>query len=198
MTITKNYDAIWRHDDVIKRKQFPRYWPFVRGIHRSPVNSQHKGQWRRALMFSLICTWIHGWVNNGEAGDLRRHRAHYDVTVMVAIWLSQHQWISPTEEFSKWLITHLSLDKMATISQTIFLDAFSWMKSFVFWSKFHRSLFLRVQFTITQHWFIVVVIDIKQVHMHLLVLAWVVVDKYLYFNSKVTEVYSWCLHPHGI
>ena len=34
------------------------------------------------LMFSLICTRINGWVNNGEAGDLRRHRAHYDVTVM--------------------------------------------------------------------------------------------------------------------
>ena len=33
-------------------------------------------------MFSLICTRINGWVNNGEAGDLRRHRAHYDVTVM--------------------------------------------------------------------------------------------------------------------
>ena len=70
------------HDDVIKWKHFQRYWPFVRGIHRSPVNSSHKGQWRRALMFSLICTRINGWVNNGEAGDLRRYRAHYDVTVM--------------------------------------------------------------------------------------------------------------------
>ena len=70
------------HDDVIKWKHFPRYWPFVRGIHRSPVNSPHKGQWRGALMFSLICAWINGWVNNREAGDLRRHRAHYDVTVM--------------------------------------------------------------------------------------------------------------------
>ena len=38
--------------------------------------------WRGALMFSLICTRINGWVNNGEAGDLRRHRAYYDVTVM--------------------------------------------------------------------------------------------------------------------
>ena len=43
------------HDDVIKWKHFPRYWPFVRGIHRSPGNSPHKGQWRGALMFSLIC-----------------------------------------------------------------------------------------------------------------------------------------------
>ena len=43
------------HDDVIKWKHFPHYWPFVRGIHRSPVNSPHKGQWRGALMFSLMC-----------------------------------------------------------------------------------------------------------------------------------------------
>ena len=41
------------HDDVIKWKHFPRNWPFVRGIHRSPVNSPHKGQWRVALMFSF-------------------------------------------------------------------------------------------------------------------------------------------------
>ena len=36
----------------------------------------------RALMFSLICARINGWVNNSEAGDLRRHHAHYDVIVM--------------------------------------------------------------------------------------------------------------------
>ena len=70
------------HDDVIKWNHFPRYWPFVRRIHRSPVNSPHKGQWRGALMFSLICVWINGWVNNREAGDLRRYREHYDVTLM--------------------------------------------------------------------------------------------------------------------
>ena len=70
------------HDDVIKWKHFPRYWPFVRGIHRSPVSSPRKGQWRGALMFSLICAWINGWINNREAGDLRRHRAHYDVIVI--------------------------------------------------------------------------------------------------------------------
>ena len=52
------------------------------GNSPDPVNSPHKGQWRRALMFSFICAWINNWANNGEAGDLRRHRGHYDVGVM--------------------------------------------------------------------------------------------------------------------
>ena len=47
------------------------------------ANSLHKGQLHEALMFSLICVWINGYVHNCEASDLRRHRAHYDVT---AIW----------------------------------------------------------------------------------------------------------------
>ena len=70
------------YDDVIKWKPLLRYWPFLRGIHRSPVNSPNKGQWRGALMFSLICAWINDWINNWEAGDLKRHHAHYDVIVM--------------------------------------------------------------------------------------------------------------------
>ena len=75
------------HDDVIKWRHFPRYWPFVRGIHRSPVNSPHKGKRRGALMFYLICVWINGWVNNPEVGDLIHHRAHYDVIVMVLCYV---------------------------------------------------------------------------------------------------------------
>ena len=68
------------HDNVIKWKHFPRYWPFVRGIHRSPVNSPHKGQWRGALMFSLICSlnkrfskqsW--GWWFETPSRSLWRH-----------------------------------------------------------------------------------------------------------------------------
>ena len=88
-----------KNDDVIKWKHFPRYWPFVRGIHQSPVNSPHKGQWRGALMFSMICSLtclINGWVNNREAGDLRRHLAHYDVIVMctVTIYMYLQWWYS--------------------------------------------------------------------------------------------------------
>ena len=83
LILGQSHDQYSAHDDVIKWKHFPRYWLFVRGIHRSPVNSPHKGQWRGALMFSLICARINGWVNKREAGDLRRHHAHYDVIVML-------------------------------------------------------------------------------------------------------------------
>ena len=70
------------NDDIIKWKHFPPYWPFVQGIHWSPVNSPHKGQRRGASMFPLICVWINGWVNNREARDLRCHHTHYDVIAM--------------------------------------------------------------------------------------------------------------------
>ena len=84
-------------------KIFKRYWPFVWGIHRPLVNSPHKCQWRGALMFSLICACINGWVNNRKAGDLRRHRAHFDVTarnqdihncVLTHVWnAGKHKWL---------------------------------------------------------------------------------------------------------
>ena len=73
----------WYHDDVLKWKYFPRYWPIEMEIHRWPVDSPRKAQWRGALVFSLICTPTNGWANNGGAGDLRRHHAHYEVTVMI-------------------------------------------------------------------------------------------------------------------
>ena len=69
------------HDDVIKWKLFPRYWPFVRGIHRSTVNSLTKAS--DAELWYFLWSRINGWVNNREAVDLRRHHAHYDVTVML-------------------------------------------------------------------------------------------------------------------
>ena len=72
------------HDDVIKCKPFPCYWPFVRGIHRPPMDLDypHKGQERGSFMLSSICAWSNVWANNRNTVDLRRHRVHYDVTAM--------------------------------------------------------------------------------------------------------------------
>ena len=68
------------HDDVIKWKHFPRYWSFVRGLHRSVVNSPHRYQWSGALTFSLICAlnkrlskqWW-GWWFETPSRSLVRH-----------------------------------------------------------------------------------------------------------------------------
>ena len=77
--LTMLHVMLWlRH----RMETFSALLAFVRGIHRSLVNSPQKGQWRGGLMFSLICAWINGWLNNRDAGDLRRHRAHCDVIVI--------------------------------------------------------------------------------------------------------------------
>ena len=68
----------WRH----RMETFSALLALCAGNSPVPVNSPHKGQWRGALMFSLICAWINDWVNNCEAGDWRRRRGHYDVNVM--------------------------------------------------------------------------------------------------------------------
>ena len=71
-------DTWWRH----QMETFSALLAICAGNSPVPVNSLQKGQWRWALMFSFICVWINDWVNNREAGDLRRHRGHYDVNVM--------------------------------------------------------------------------------------------------------------------
>ena len=68
----------WRH----QMETFSALLAICAGNSPVLVNSTHRGQWRGALVFSLICAWINGWVNNREADDLRRHRGHYDVNIM--------------------------------------------------------------------------------------------------------------------
>ena len=77
----------WRH----QMEPFSALLALCAGNSPVPVNSPHKGQWRGALMFSLICAWINDWVNNREAGDLRRYTGHYDVNVMslMPAWTSR-------------------------------------------------------------------------------------------------------------
>ena len=79
LSITRHQWPWWRH----QMETFSAWLALYAGNSPVPVNSPHKGQWRGALMFSLICVWINGCVNNREAGDLRRNRGHYDVIVML-------------------------------------------------------------------------------------------------------------------
>ena len=89
-------EKYFMRDDVIKWKHVPCNWPFVRGNPRSPVDSLHTGQWTGALMFSFLWARTNGWANNRDAGDLRRHRAHYHITAIVYILLNQVPIMGPS------------------------------------------------------------------------------------------------------
>ena len=132
------------HDDVIKWEHFPRYWPFVREIHWSPVSSPHKGLWRGALMFSLICAWMDDWVSNREAGDLRRPRAHYNVIVMHSNLgliitslsciptLHKHFRIFSCDQAALWMVQSVCLSVCPSVRH-IFLTMFP--------SSYHHDIF---------------------------------------------------------
>ena len=86
----------WRH----KMETFSALLALCAGYSPVPVNSPHKGQWRGALIFSFICAWIYDWVNNREAGDLRRHRGHYDVNAMRWLCLSDRKAMTPCDQYN--------------------------------------------------------------------------------------------------
>ena len=77
----------WRH----QMETFFALLALCAGNSRSTVNSPHKGQWRGALMFSLICASLNDWINTREAGDLRRYRTHYDV-IVISVWVIWYRW----------------------------------------------------------------------------------------------------------
>ena len=80
----------WRH----QMEAFSALLALCEGNPLVTGGSPHKGQWRRALMFSLISAWTNGWTNNRDPGDLRRCPARYDVTVMFSNNLFRLSWSS--------------------------------------------------------------------------------------------------------
>ena len=86
--VVDRHTAWWRH----QMETFSALLALCAGKSPVPVNSPHKGQWRGALMFSVIYAWINDWVNDREAGDLRRQRGHYDVIVMENLNEASHHW----------------------------------------------------------------------------------------------------------
>ena len=76
--------TLWRHEMEIffALLDLCEENPSVTGHH-------HKGQWRKALMFSLVCTWTYDWESTRDVADLRHHRVHYGVTVMILAWWQQ-------------------------------------------------------------------------------------------------------------
>ena len=88
------------------------------GKHQSPVDSPHKAQWRGALMFSLISDWTNGWGKNRDAGDLIRHRAHYDVIVIFLLKSWINSW-KPSEAY----LSHWTMPLLVQVMACRLLDA---------------------------------------------------------------------------
>ena len=116
----------------------------------------------RSFDVSSICAWINGWVNNREAGDLRRHRAHYDVIVMYSVnwapfWIHLSQSVSKyyTECAKDTLIYILFWCSLRTVhnGQLQIVCMIIFIDQYVFWSS--RLLY--------RHWAIVLFITPMQV-----------------------------------
>ena len=121
-------------------------------VGNSPFAGEFSVQMPVTRNFDASFAWANGWMNNRDAGDLKRYRAHYDVTVMelfskVLSLQTTHN--SPTrvkncESFVRSKLIDWGRDKMAAIFQTTFSNGFSWIKMYEFRLKFHWILFLRV------------------------------------------------------
>ena len=112
---------IRNHDDVINQETFSALLAICAGNQRSLVKSPHKSQWRGALIFSLFCAWINGWVNNREAGDLRHHRAHYNFIVMINVNVLEISRITCIVSYICFsYISHKYINDVVIVSQTLF------------------------------------------------------------------------------
>ena len=113
INIGSGYNSVpsgkWRHRQMAKFP-FPCHWPFVWGNHRRiPLTKASNAD---LCCFSLICAWTNGWASNGDTGDLRRHRAHYDSIVMQQgdTWNNVEKSYEATWRHKKeWLFCHCAV-----------------------------------------------------------------------------------------
>ena len=112
------------HDDVIKWKYFPRNWACCED---PPVDSPHRSQWRRDLMFSLIYAWISDSANSRDASDLKRHIALILTSLSCELWgvcakyiecEIQPQWIK-----SDWFLTRGATKPNKIVTYVFFLNS---------------------------------------------------------------------------
>ena len=115
----------WCH----QMETFLCYWPFVLGIHWSLVNSLQKGQWHRALMFSLIYAWKDGHTNSRDTGDFRYHSTHYDINLMLYDLFDDNEWCHlAMKRWYAWLILWLCPDNERWFFN-LMLSLISWVHS---------------------------------------------------------------------
>ena len=112
----------------------------------------------RRLYANCVCRQVIEWAFNIVLlwGIIKLSFIHGDSSIsrgtsIRKITVPWRVWVKLTSVRST--LTHPGWDKMATIYQMTFSIAFSWMKMFEFWLKFHWRLFLRFQLTINHPWF---------------------------------------------
>ena len=143
----------WRHQMQI----FSVLLVVCAGNSPVTVNSPHKGQWHGASMFSLICHWTDGWVNNRGAGDLRRHSAHYGVSwtmvyfypyIYLCCFTGTGAIVEGLGIFRPKIMTTRNITTHSGQDKCISLE-----KGDVVLSNFHWDLFRNIQLMICHHWF---------------------------------------------
>ena len=98
----------------------------------SPATGEFPTQWRGAFMFPLICAWGNGWVNNPEVGDLTRHRAHCDITVMISLSFKitkSHPHLPGTNELKSFV--EMVMSNVCVFSGILIQICQSWQPFFV-------------------------------------------------------------------
>ena len=101
-------------------------------VGNKPITGEFpaQSQWRGALMLSLICAWINVWVNNREAGDLRRQHAHYGVIVMDTHHDNVTAWIYWPLNYPRKRSAMWSLDIFSGVNPKKLLDKTSNLQRF--------------------------------------------------------------------
>ena len=113
----------------------------------SPVTDEfpHKGQWRGALMFSLICTWINCWVDNHEAGDLGFHHIHYDIIVKPYYGATNGMFQGSPINFD-------ANESILIVNQSFFTLLFLWVNTLHTKCSRRNMKNISAFSTISQHW----------------------------------------------
>ena len=119
---------------------FPRYWPFVRGIHRSPVNSTYKGQWRGALIFSLMYAWINSWVNN-------RFQCAFGYTRVGRAKVNQSKTVQTQSNLNRWL--NYTINQKPLTLKKIYEYTLTWKYS----SFRNRNIPHPPAYSVLLHWY---------------------------------------------
>ena len=178
--IFHNGTRVWGHSKIEKHFSWWRHQmetfsalpALCEGIHRSPVDSPHKDQWRGILMFSFICAWTHDWANNQDVGDLKRRRAHYCIIVMwIQMVIHPHRKTCSLFDFgpilkissksvnTSWLwpgdaiLCHRTWSALVQVMASSLMARSHYLKQYwltILWFSFHDNVYLNTQYTNTQ------------------------------------------------